>query len=149
MYMDRRKRKRRGSKVSCESSKRGVEFSKWIVIVTGVVFILSLLDLRSLAIQAVDISSYATQQIIATGGIFGASIIFYLNKSKIENLSKGQIRFTLLKLRLELKIKNKIPEETYAVVIEEINKISMMMESKLDSSLEEAISKDIEIQTFY
>jgi len=147
--MSRQNSQRRGSRSSCKNSKSGVEFSKKIIIVTGLLFILSLLDLRSLAVQGIDISSYATQQIIATGGIFGASIVFYLNKSKIENLSKGQIRFTLLKLRLELKIKDKIPEETYAVVLEEINKISSMMDGKLNSSLEEAIQKEIDIQTFY
>jgi len=147
--MSRRNSQRRGSRISCKNSKRGVEFSKKIVIVTGLLFILSLLDLRSLAVQGIDISSYATQQIVATGGIFGASVIFYLNKSKIENLSKGRIRFVLLKLRLELKIKDQIPEETYAIVLDEINKISGMMESKLDSSLEDAIQKEIDIQTFY
>lgn len=147
--MSRRYSQRRGSRISCKNSKRGVEFSKKIVIVTGLLFILSLLDLKSLSVQGIDISSYATQQIVATGGIFGASVIFYLNKSKIENLSKGRIRFVLLKLRLELKIKDQIPEETYAIVLDEINKISGMMESKLDSSLEEAIQKEIDIQTFY
>lgn len=147
--MSRRYSQRRGSRISCKNSKRGVEFSKKIVIATGLLFILSLLDLRSLSVQGIDISSYATQQIVATGGIFGASVIFYLNKSKIENLSKGRIRFVLLKLRLELKIKDQIPEETYAIVLDEINKISGMMESKLDSSLEEAIQKEIDIQTFY
>jgi type III secretion system FlhB-like substrate exporter len=146
--MVRRESRRRGSRISCRKSISGVDFSKKIIIVTGIIFILSLLDLRSLAVSGVDISSYATQQILATGGIFGASIVFYLNKSKIENLSKGQIRFTLLKLRLELKLKDQIPEETYAVVIQEIDKISTMMESKLDSSLEDAINKDIEIQSF-
>lgn len=142
------KRHRRGSKVSTENSKRGIEFSKKIVIITGLLFILSLIDIRMAVREGLDVSGYATQQIITTGGIFGASIIFYLNKSKIENLSKGKIRFTLLKLRLELKLRDKIPEESYCVILEEINKIESMLDSKLDGALEEAIQQEVELQHY-
>lgn len=138
---------RRGSKVSQRKTrKRGTEFSKKIVIITGLLFILSLIDIRFAVRAGLDVSGYATQQILTTGGIFGASIIFYLNKSKIENLSKGKVRFLLLKLRLELKLKDKIPEESYQILLTEINRIENMMDSKLDGSLEEAIQKEIEMQ---
>jgi hypothetical protein len=126
--------------------KRGKEFSKWVVILTGILFTLSLLDIRWAVREGLDVSGYATQQILTTGGILGASIIFYLNKSKIENLSKGKIRFTLLKLRLELKLKDILPEESYQLIIEEIDKVDAMLDSKLDGALEEAIQKDIDIQ---
>jgi hypothetical protein len=128
--------------------KRGKEFSKNIVIATGLLFIVSLLDIRGAVRAGLDVSSYATQQIVTTGGIFGASIIFYLNKSKIENLSKGKIRFTLLKLRLELKLKSKIPEESYSLILEEVDKIDNMLDSKLDGSLEEAIQRELELQIY-
>lgn len=128
--------------------KRGKEFSKWVVILTGLLFTLSLLDIRWSVIKGLDVSGYATQQILTTGGIFGASIIFYLNKSKIENLSKGRVRFTLLKLRLELKLKDILPEESYQLIIEEIDKIDAMLDSKLDGALEEAVQKDVDIQNF-
>jgi len=140
--------KRRGSRISTVYSKRGREFSKYIVIITGLIFILTLLDIRGMVLEGIDTSVFATQQIVTTGGIFGASIIFYLNKSKIENLSKGKIRFLLLKLRLELKLKDKIPDEAYECVLAEINKISDMMDSKLDNALEEAIQEEINIQNF-
>lgn len=146
--MAQAKSRRRGSKVSTENSKRGMEFSKVIVIVTGLLFILTLLDIRGAVREGLDVSGYATQQIVTTGGILGASIIFYLNKSKIENLSKGKIRFLLLKLRLELKLKDKIPEESYLLILEEINKIDTMLDNKLDGSLEEAIQKEIETQNY-
>ena len=137
------------SKLSTESSKkRGVEFSKIIVIITGLLLILTLVDIRFAVREGFDVSSYATQQIITTGGIFGASIIFYLNKSKIENLSKGKIRFMLLKLRLELKLKEEIPEESYSLILEEINELDNMLDSKLDGALEEAIQREVDIQNY-
>lgn len=143
-----KRQNRRRSSSSTENSKRGKEFSKKIVIVTGILFILSLLDIRGAVRGGFDVSGYATQQIVTTGGIFGASIIFYLNKSKIENLSKGKIRFVLLKLRLELKLKDKISEENYQLILEEINEIENMLDSKLDGSLEEAIQRELEIQNY-
>ena len=106
-----RKSQRRGSRKSTVGSKRGMEFTKKIVIFAAILFIISFLDIRGAVREGLDVSGYATQVIVTTGGIFGASIIFYLNKSKIENLSKGKIRFMLLRLRLELKLKDQIPEE--------------------------------------
>ena len=146
--MARHKRLRRGSNLSTENSKRRMEFSKLIVIITGILFILTLFDIRGAVRDGLDVSSYATQQIVTTGGILGASIIFYLNKSKIENLSKGKIRFVLLKLRLELKLKDKIPEESYQLILEELNELDNMLDSKLDGALEEAIQSEIDIQNF-
>ena len=129
-------------------SRRKVEFSKKLVFVTGALFILSLFLIRADTREGYDISSYATQIILTTGGIFGASIVFYLNKAKIENLSKGKIRFMLLRLRLELRLKDKLPEEAYNLILEEINAIDRMMDSKLDGALEEAIQQEIEIQNY-
>lgn len=134
--------------MSMKKSKLKLEFSKWIVLVTGLLFILTLLDIRGAVRGGVDVSGYATQQIITTGGIFGASIIFYLNKSKIENLSKGKLRFLLLKLRLELKLKDKIPEESYQIILSEINQIDNMLDSKLNGALEDAIQKEVEIPNY-
>lgn len=136
------------SRVSSRCSKRKIEFSKIIVALTAVLFILALLDIRGAVREGLDVSSYATQLLVTTGGVFGASIIFYLNKSKIENLSKGKIRFLLLKLRLELKLKDKIPEESYQIILDEINEIDTMLESKLDGTLEEAIQHEINVQNY-
>ena len=134
--------------LTARKSKLKLEFSKWIVLVTGLLFILTLLDIRGAVRGGIDVSGYATQQIITTGGIFGASIIFYLNKSKIENLSKGKLRFLLLKLRLELKLKDKIPEESYQIILSEINQIDNMLDSKLNGALEDAIQKEVEIPNY-
>lgn len=142
------KSQRRRSKISLSSAKRKTEFSKKLVIVTGALFILSLFLVRADMKEGYDISSYATQIILTTGGIFGASIIFYLNKAKIENLSKAKIRFVLLRLRLEIRLKDQLPEEQYSLIMEEIDKIDRMMDSKLDGALEEAIQSEVEIQNY-
>lgn len=142
------KSQRRGSKTSLNSAKRKTEFSKKLVIVTGALFILSVLLVRADMIGGYDVSSYSTQIILTTGGIFGASIVFYLNKAKIENLSKAKIRFLLLRLRLEIRLKDRIPKEAYALVLAEINAIDRMMDTKLDGALEEAIQQEIEIQNY-
>lgn len=131
-----------------KGGKRGIEFSKLIVILTGLLFVIDLIDMRVLVSQGIDISSYGTQRILTLGGIFGASIVFYLNKSKMENLAKGKLRFTLLKLRLELKLKEKIPEESYLLILEEINELDSMIDTKLDGSLEDAIQREIDIQNY-
>lgn len=143
-----RKRKRRRSSLSTRKSKRKLEFSKVIVVLTAVLFILALLDIRCGVREGLDVSGYATQLIVTTGGIFGASIIFYLNKSKIENLSKGKIRFLLLRLRLELKLKDKIPEESYQIILDELSKLGAMLDNKLDGTLEEAIQHEIDVQNY-
>ena len=142
------KTQRRGSRISLSSVKRKTEFSKKLVILTGALFILSLFLVRSDMREGYDISSYATQIIVTTGGIFGASIVFYLNKAKIENLSKAKIRFVLLRLRLEIRLKDRLPEEEYNLIMEEIDKIDRMMDTKLDGALEEAIQSEIEIQNY-
>ena len=134
--------------ISTNSAKRKTEFSKKLVILTGALFILSIFLVRADMKEGYDISSYATQIILTTGGIFGASIVFYLNKAKIENLSKGKIRFMLLRLRLELRLKDKLPDDAYNLILEEINAIDRMMDTKLDGALEEAIQQEIEVQNY-
>ena len=120
------------------------EFSKLIVVITGLLFIIVLLDIRIATGNGVDVSGYAMQEIITTGSILAASIIFYLNKSKIENLSKGKLRYALLKIRLEIRLKGLLPEDSYATVASELDEINAMIDSKLDGSLEEAIQAEVD-----
>lgn len=54
----------------------------------------------------------------------------------------------LLRLRLEIKLKDQLPEETYNLIMEEINEIDHMMDTKLDGALEEAIQQEIDLQNY-
>lgn len=136
---------RRRSRLSTENLKKHrIEFSKIIVIIFSILFVVILLDVRAATREGLDVSGYAMQEIITCGGILGASIIFYLNKAKIENLSKGKIRFALLKLRMEIRLKELVPEENYEAVAEELDELNTMLDSKLDGSLEEAIQKEVD-----
>ena len=66
---------RRRSRLSTENSKRHrIEFSKIIVIITGLLFIFILWDIRAATKEGLDVSGYAMQEILTTGGIFGTSI---------------------------------------------------------------------------
>lgn len=126
-----------------------MEFSKKIIVVTGGLFILTLIEIAVLSLIGADLSYIATQQTITTGGIFGASICFYLNKAKIENLAKGKVKFAFTKLKLDLKLKNLVPEEQYAKVEEELNEIFDMYDRRVDSLLEESINEEITKQDYY
>ena len=53
-----KKSQRRGSRVSTVSSKRGMEFTKKIVILTALLFIVSLLDIRGAVREGLDVSGY-------------------------------------------------------------------------------------------
>lgn len=55
----------------------------------------------------------------------------------------------LLKLRLDLKVKGKLGEAEYAEVEAEINELNTILDNKLDNSLEEAITEDVNIQSYY
>ena len=54
----------------------------------------------------------------------------------------------LLRLRLEIKLKDQLPEETYTLIMEEIDEIDRMMDTKLDGALEEAIQQEIDLQNY-
>ena len=66
--MGKDKTQRRGSPLSLNSARRKVEFSKMLVVITGVLFVLSLFLVRGDVQEGYDISSYATQIIVTTGG---------------------------------------------------------------------------------
>lgn len=131
-------------KLSRSVKKPKIEFSKLIVIASSILFICVLWDIRAATIKGLDVSGYAMQEIVTCGGILCASIVFYLNKAKIENLSKGKLRFALLKLRMEIRLKKLVPEECYDAVSEELDELNSMIDGKLDGSLENAIQREVD-----
>lgn len=78
-----------------------------------------------------------------TGGIAGATIVFYMNKSKMENIFKFKISF--LEYKMELIDKN--PDKA-SIIEEEMSSIEEALDSKVDTTMQEAVSEDINIQTY-
>lgn len=78
----------------------------------------------------------------STAAIATASVGFYYNKSKAENLSKQKLRNIVLKLVLE----ERINSEDYYEIIEEIENIDETITMKLDSLYQDAINEDTNIE---
>lgn len=82
-----------------------LQYSKLIVIVSGIVFISILVYCLSVDYSTVlDVSIYSVA-ITITGGIFGSSIVWYEKKAQVENVAKIQLR--------HIKEVSKVEFETY------------------------------------
>lgn len=120
-----------------------MQFSKKVVISTTIIFILSIVTalLWSWFDKPTDVFMYI---IPASGGVWGASIIWYLKKSQLENSIKiqlGMIR-ELLKIRSEF---NTNDEDEYIDGIRE--KTENRMQEKVDEFIDDALTPP-EIQTY-
>lgn len=78
----------------------------------------------------------------SVGAVAAASVIFYYNKAKTENLSKQRLRNVLLKLVLE----EKLSPEDFEEILAEIEYIDDTIDSKLSSMFEQAIDEEPEIE---
>lgn len=128
--------------------KKYFETSKKLAYGSLAMYIIISAIILLLSVKGYDVSPYATQLIITTGGICGASVIAYFIKSNRENiirdkreLIKWEYQF---KRRYQMQIKEN-PEETFE---KDINDIKESIEGKLDNDVTEAINKDPEIPIF-
>lgn len=119
------------------------EFSKKLLTQTRYIFITSLIAACVFAWQGKDTSVFM-YIIPSTGGAYGAAIVFYLNKAKMENVFKGKIAFLETKLNLMMKY----PSEHHEEIESELSKIDAALDSKIDSTMNEAVQEDINIQNF-
>lgn len=117
------------------------EFSKKILDQTKLIFISQLIAATIFAWFGKDTSIFV-YTIPSTGGIYGAAIVFYLNKAKIENCLKGKEEFLKLKLKL---MKDHSPDQQHEIE-NELLKIDEALTSKVDQTMIEAIQEDITIQ---
>lgn len=124
-----------------------LEFSKLIVIIIGLIFILTLLEMPLLVVLGFDISSFATQQIVTTGSIFGAGVIFYMNKTKLINSIRE--KKSLIKWEWEFKESHKLSDEDFAELTEKNEAIGLAINDKIDNTIIEAINEDISIPNLY
>lgn len=118
--------------------KKKANFSKVLCVVSISLFCATLLAAFYCSCKGypTEIFNYA---IPATGGMAIASICFYYNKAKVENLSKQRVRYVLIKLLLL----NEIPAQTYQKICYEIDHIDTIIDDKITNQLCEAVSEDI------
>lgn len=115
-------------------------FSKRIVFVTGVLFASQIIMANCASLLYKDTSVYI-YSIPATGAIFGASIIFYLNKAKMENLLKIKIAYSKFKLAV-----SKLVEPDVMIEIEnEFMNLEQAVDMKIDNSISEAVNEDVNL----
>ena len=79
----------------------------------------------------------------STAGLAGAATVFYLNKSKMENVFKYKISF----LKFEIVMKNKYPESANEIEAE-VSSIENALNAKIDQTMQEAVNEDITIQNY-
>jgi hypothetical protein len=121
--------------------KKKTEYSKKIC--TYSLFSFSIVVLMALVGAILGFSSEIFAYLIpSVGAVATASVVFYYNKAKTENLSKQRIRNVMLKLVLE----EKLSPEDYEEIIAEIETIDAIVDAKLYSSLEESVNQDTEIE---
>lgn len=123
--------------------RKKTEFSKLILHQTMAIFIIQLIAAMVFAWNSKDTSIFV-YTIPSTAGIFGATIVFYLNKAKIENVFKGKIKF----LKFKLDMLNNSPAEYHVHIENELQKIDESLDSKIDSTMNEAIQEEIKIQNY-
>lgn len=119
------------------------EFSKKLLCWTRLVFIISLIAACVFAWEGRDVTVFM-YIIPSTGGTYGAAIIFYLNKAKMENVFKGKVEF----LKLKLQMLQEYPAEQHPDIEAELQSIDETLNSKIDSTMNEAVSEEINIQNF-
>lgn len=119
------------------------EYSKKIVFWTGVLFVSQIIAALFFSWNSKDTSIFM-YTIPSTAGIFGAAIIFYLNKAKIENVFKGKIDF----LKLKMEMLHDSPIEQHEHIESELSKIDECLDSKIDSTMNEAVQEKITIQNY-
>lgn len=118
------------------------EYSKKIVLWTGILFFLVIVCSLVFSYLGIDTSLFV-YLIPSTGGIFGASIIFYLNKAKLENALKIKISF----YRFKINIAKLLPEEHMEELNREFDTLEDALNSKVNRTIEESIDEDISISS--
>lgn len=79
----------------------------------------------------------------STAGLAGATTVFYLNKSKMENVFRFKIDF----LKFKIKMTKKYPQNK-ELIQSDIGDIESALDSKVDQTMQEAINEDITIQNY-
>lgn len=118
-----------------KNSKEKLQFAKKIVVIATILFVLSIISalLWSWYDKNTDVFTYIIPTI---GGVWGASIIWYMKKSQLENGIKIQIG--MIKELMKLKIKYNECSTDYVDEIQE--KVESRMQNNIDNFIDEALT---------
>lgn len=121
--------------------KKKPNFSKLLCVIGITLFVLTITVAILFAVWGLPTEVFM-YIIPAVGIIASASVIFYLNKAKTENLSKQRIRYVLMKLLL----KDDLSADKYIEICDEIDNIDGIIDGKINSSLAESVNEDIKAE---
>ena len=126
-----------------QDTRRKKEFSKVIIAVTGLIFLGQLACAIMWAWTGKDTSIYS-YTVPSSAGVFGAAVIFYYNKAKMENVLKIKIAFLKFKIRL----KNLIPPEQAEEIESELYDMENALDMKINGAFSEAVNEEITMRNF-
>lgn len=119
------------------------EFSKVIIAASGAIF-LSQITCAVLWAWASRDTSIFSYTVPSAAGVFGAAVVFYYNKAKMENVLKIKIAFIKFKIR----ITGLIPPEKVEEIETELCDMENALDMKLNGEFSNAVNEDITIRNF-
>lgn len=116
------------------------ETSKKLLIATGILFAATL-ALGIMCVFKEKDTSLFMYAIPSTGGVFGATVVFYLNKAKMENIFKGREDF----LKYKLDLLKEQPAELHSEVEKDITEVDDILANVINSETQEIVNEKINI----
>lgn len=117
-----------------------IETSKKILWMSYVIFFITLIVGFICVFKNKDTSLFV-YAIPSTGGVFGATVTFYLNKAKMENIFKGKEEF--LKYKIEL-LKD-CPDSFKSEIENELSDVDNVLENCINMETQEVVSEKFNI----
>jgi hypothetical protein len=125
-----------------ESKEKRVTTSKLILWATYLLFASQVFIAVLCTLKAYDTSVFM-YTIPATAGLAGATTVFYMNKSKMENVFRFKISF----LEYKLDLIDKHPDKA-EIIDKDLSSVEEALDTKVDNTMTEAINEDIEIPSY-
>lgn len=116
--------------------------SKKILWATYILFVSQIVFAMYAVMHTMD-TSICCYTVPATAGLAGATTMFYMNKSKMENVFRFKISF----LKFKLKVTSENPDKT-EVIENELSPVEQALDMKIDSTMNEAVNEDISVQNY-
>ncbi len=117
------------------------EFSKVIIATSGAIFLSQILCAVMWAWASKDTSIYS-YTVPSAAGVFGAAVVFYYNKAKMENMLKIKITF----LKFKIRIMGLVPPEKMEEIESELCDMENALDAKINGEFSNAVNEDIAIR---